>query len=182
MEWNDGILLPDYVTVNLGDPISISPSYIAPGLIQIVWTDSTGTVLSNEDILNIDQVINIQNITLTGLDQYGCIDMDEIEIRVNRNIGIYTPNIFSPNGDGNNDYFRPKVNQSLAALKEMMIYDRWGNLVYSVKSIADLSMWQGWDGKINGLDAITGVYVYIATYVALDSEEETISGDVTIVR
>ena len=182
VEWNDGILLPDYVTVNLGDPISISPSYIAPGLIQIVWTDSTGTVLSNEDILNIDQVINIQNITLTGLDQYGCIDMDEIEIRVNRNIGIYTPNIFSPNGDGNNDYFRPKVNQSLAALKEMMIYDRWGNLVYSVKSIADLSMWQGWDGKINGLDAITGVYVYIATYVALDSEEETISGDVTIVR
>ena len=139
----------------------------------IIVATPTNYILGPSDILN---------ITLTGLDQYGCIDMDEIEIRVNRNIGIYTPNIFSPNGDGNNDYFRPEVNQSLAALKEMMIYDRWGNLVYSVESIADLSMWQGWDGKINGLDAITGVYVYIATYVALDSEEETISGDVTIVR
>lgn len=182
VEWIDGIILPDDVTIDLGDPISISPNYIAPELLQIVWTDSSGAVISNADILNIDQIIGTQNISVTGIDQYGCIDMDKIEVRVSRNIGIFTPNIFSPNGDGNNDYFRPEVNQSLAALKEMMIYDRWGNLVYSASSITDLSSWQGWDGMINGSDAISGVFVFIATYVALDSKEETVTGDVTIIR
>lgn len=182
VDWDNGIALPDDVTINLGNPVSISPSYIAPEMIDIVWTDTAGMVLSNEEILTIDEVIGVQDITVTGIDQYGCIDMDEIQIRVNRNIGIYTPNIFSPNGDGSNDYFRPEVNQSLAALKEIVIYDRWGNLVYTAEAIADLSAWQGWDGTFNGKDAISGVYVFIATYVALDAKEETVSGDVTIIR
>lgn len=183
IDLNDGILLPDDITIQLGDPLAISPAYRAPEIQQIVWTNNAGEVLSNEDILNIDQIIGIQEITVTGVDQYGCVASDEIIVRVDRsNVAIYTPNIFSPNGDGNNEYFRPETSHAITALREMTIYDRWGNLVYSVESIADLSMWQGWDGKINGSDAITGVYVYIATYIALDSEEETISGDVTIVR
>ena len=183
IELNNAIsLLEDIITVKLGDAISISPNYIAPEVIQIVWTDTDGVVISNEDILNIDQVTGEQNITIIGVDSLGCIDMDQIEITVDRNIGIYTPNIFSPNGDGRNDYFRPVVNQSLAALKEMVIYDRWGNLVYAIESIADLNAWQGWNGKIDGSDATAGVYVYFATYIALDGEEEIVTGDITITR
>jgi len=143
VDWNDGILLPDDVTISLGNPLTLSPSYIAPEFIQIVWTDTEGEVLSNEDIYEIESVLGAQDVTVTGIDQYGCIDMDEIQIRVNRNIGIHPPNIFSPNGDGNNDYFKPVVNQSLASLKEMMIYDRWGNLVFAAAGITDLESWQG---------------------------------------
>ena len=182
VDWNDGIALPDDITVNLGNAVSLSPSYIAPEFIQIVWTDEEGIVLSNDDIYNIDTVLSVRDITVTGIDQYGCVDSDEIQIRVNRNIGIHPPNIFSPNGDGNNDYFKPVVNQSLAALKEMMIYDRWGNLVFAAAGITDLESWQGWDGKFNGSDAVAGVYVYFATYIALDAADEVISGDITIIR
>ena len=182
IDWNDGILLPADTLVQLGDPISISPDFIAPELIQFVWTDELGDVLSNEEILTIDQVIGRQEIKVIGVDQYGCVDEDQIVIRVDRNVGIFTPNIFSPNGDGSNDFFRPETNRSISALKEMMIYDRWGNLVYAEESITDLTMWRGWAGKFNGSDAIAGVYVYIATYVALDGLEEVISGDITIIR
>jgi len=89
VDWDNGIALPDDVTINLGNPVSISPSYIAPEMIDIVWTDTAGMVLSNEEILTIDEVIGVQDITVTGIDQYGCIDMDEIQIRVNRNIGVH---------------------------------------------------------------------------------------------
>ncbi len=177
----DAIILPQDTLVLLGDPITISPEYRAPEILQIIWTDENGE-LSNDDILNIDQVIGRQEITVTGVDQYGCVEDDQIVIRVDRNVGIYPPNIFSPNGDGSNDYFRPEVNQSINALKEMMIYDRWGNLVYAEESIIDLNMWRGWDGKFNGSEAMAGVYVFIATFVALDGGEEVVSGDITIIR
>ena len=182
IEWDGGIILPEDLTIQLGDPLTITPKYRAPEMQSIVWTDEEGE-LSKEDILNLDQVIGEKEITVTGEDQYGCVDDDQIIVRVDRsNVVIYTPNIFSPNGDGSNDYFKPQSSDAISALREMMIYDRWGNLVYFAESIADLSMWQGWDGKFNGGDAITGVYVYIATYIALDGEEEVVSGDITIIR
>jgi gliding motility-associated-like protein len=155
---------------------------VAPDFLQTVWLDEAGEVLSNDPTLLLTGVSQDQEITMTAVDEYGCVDEDNIVIRVDRNIGIYTPNIFSPNGDVSNDYFRPTVNESIASLKEINIYDRWGNLVYHRENLTDLSVWQGWDGKFNGKDAIAGVYVYISTFLALDGQEENISGDITLIR
>ena len=182
IEWIDGILLPQDTTIELGDALAISPAYVAPGLLQIVWTDELGNVLSNDDIMYLDQIIRPTTISVTGVDQYGCIDSDQINVRVDRNVGIYTPNIFSPNGDGTNDYFRPTTNKSVSVLKDMVIYDRWGNLVYSASQITDMDSWNGWNGKMNGIDVGSGVYVYLARFIALDGVEEIVTGDVTILR
>ena len=38
---------------------------------------------------------------------------------------------------------------------EMTIYDRWGQQVYSTEDVN-----KPWDGKVNGADLVTGVYVY----------------------
>jgi len=182
IEWIDGILLPQDTTIELGDALAISPAYVAPGLLQIVWTDELGNVLSNDDIMYLDQIIRPTTISVTGVDQYGCIDSDQINVRVDRNVGIYTPNIFSPNGDGTNDYFRPTTNKSVSVLKDMVIYDRWGNLVYSASQITDMDSWNGWNGKMNGTDVGSGVFVYLARFIALDGVEEVVTGDVTILR
>ncbi len=180
--WNDGIELPSDTVVNLGADITIQPVYVAPELLQTIWLDESGETLSTDPTLLLEGVINRQEVKMTATDQYGCMDEDNIVIRINRNVGIYAPNIFSPNGDGSNDYFRPIVNESIASLKEINIYDRWGNLVYQRENIMDLSVWQGWNGKHHGADAITGVYVYISTFLALDDKEEQISGDITLIR
>lgn len=37
----------------------------------------------------------------------------------------------------------------------MYIYDRWGKIVFESDDIED-----GWDGKVNGYNAIPGVYSY----------------------
>lgn len=182
ISWNDGVILPSDTLVTLGDPLTISPLYIDPSFKQVVWTDQEGQVLSNDNILSIPTITNNQNITLTAVDEYSCIDEDEIQIRVDRNIGIYVPNIFSPNGDGVNDYFRPVVNGSIATLREFYIYDRWGNQVHTADNQLAIENWLGWDGKINGKDAITGVYVYIGTFIALDNLPEMISGNITLIR
>ena len=182
IDWENGVALSSDTTVELGSDITIIPDYIAPEFIQIVWLDEAGQVLSNESNLSLTNILGRQEVTISAVDEYGCIDEDNIVIRVDRNIAINTPNIFSPNGDLANDYFRPIVNESIAALKEMNIYDRWGNLVYYQENLTDLNSWQGWDGTYNGSEVNSGVYVYLATFIALDSKEEMVSGDVTLIR
>lgn len=182
ISWNDGVELPTDTVINMGSDITITPLYVDPEFSQTFWIYQNEEVLPNSSSITLTEVIEREEIRFNAIDEYGCVDEDNIVIRVNRDIGIYTPNIFSPNGDISNDYFRPVVNESIASLQEFNIYDRWGNLVYHQEDISDLEMWQGWDGKFNGEEAVTGVYVYLASFLALDGQEESISGDITLIR
>ncbi len=68
-------------------------------------------------------------------------------------------NVFTPNGDNMNDYFKPE-NVSIRSF-EISIFTRAGMRVYHYKG-NDLRSWQGWDGRINGgKDAAEGVYFYV---------------------
>ena len=73
---------------------------------------------------------------------------------------IYVPNAFTPNGDGNNDFFRivPLENYTL---ERFTIYNRWGNVVFNTSSPG-----KGWDGNFNNLPQPMGTYVY---YIKLHS-------------
>ena len=66
---------------------------------------------------------------------------------------IWVPNIFSPNGDGNNDvlYVRGKGVQDVL----FKVYNRWGEKVFESTSLDD-----GWDGTIRGKDVNNAVFVY----------------------
>ena len=69
-------------------------------------------------------------------------------------------NVFSPNNDGWNDYFKPHT-VSLRGF-EIWIYTRAGKRVYYYRG-DDLRSWQGWDGRIenSGNEAAEGVYYYV---------------------
>ena len=182
ISWDDGISLPSDTVLNLGSDFLVTPDYIAPEFQQTVWLNELGEVLSNDATLQLTGILERQEISISAVDEFGCVDEDQIVIRVNRNIGVYAPNIFSPNGDTANDFFRPVVNESIESLKEINVYDRWGNLVYHEESITDLPSWQGWDGRYNNQLATSGVYVYSAIFIALDGVEESIAGDITLIR
>ncbi|MBE9468345.1 MAG: gliding motility-associated C-terminal domain-containing protein [Bacteroidetes bacterium] len=81
------------------------------------------------------------------------------------------PNVFTPNGDGTNDYFKIKT-EEIVSIKtfEMFIISRWGRKVYQYKysykdcyNKSDYNKWEGWNGKINGDggEASPGLYFYI---------------------
>ncbi len=59
---------------------------------------------------------------------------------------VFLPNLFTPNGDGNNDVFRLR-STDLSQLKsiELIVLDRYGNQVYATKNIQEASE-KGWDG------------------------------------
>lgn len=87
------------------------------------------------------------------------------------------PNAFSPNGDGINDFLFP-VRIGNATLKEVAIYNRWGEQVF-ISSGGDFN----WDGTYNDLPCSIGVYVYVVFYREfVDGREVMLKGNSTLIR
>lgn len=88
-------------------------------------------------------------------------------------------NAFSPNGDGNNDRFRPVVSRGLMLGYELRIYTRWGQLIY-----ADADPKKGWDGTLHGGPrANVGTYIWWVTYRKEANGAPTVlSGIVNVLR
>ncbi len=69
------------------------------------------------------------------------------------------PNVFTPNGDGKNDTFRPLSCPAFVETVNFTVYNRWGAKVFETN---DLNL--NWDGKSsNGQDLAAGQYFYEAT-------------------
>jgi gliding motility-associated-like protein len=88
---------------------------------------------------------------------------------------IYSPNAFSPNGDGANDVFN--LVGVYVGDYSLLIYDRWGNEIYTTNSTKT-----GWDGTNNGKSCPEGVYVFRANGIGYDGRELEMKGSVTLIR
>lgn len=89
------------------------------------------------------------------------------------------PNAFTPNDDGVNDRFGVTLQYCEVQILEFSIYSRWGELMFQAQEATDR-----WDGTtLNGTEAPSDVYVYVARYkVADETDERFEKGDVTLLR
>lgn len=97
---------------------------------------------------------------------HGCVAFDTITIGVVPP-GLYgLPNAFTPNGDGQNDFFYPFFPPgSSAYVSELRIYNRWGQLVYSGL------LTPGWDGNVGGQPAPMDTYTYYIQVTVPDASQ-----------
>ncbi|MEE2700313.1 MAG: gliding motility-associated C-terminal domain-containing protein [Bacteroidota bacterium] len=103
----------------------------------------------------------------------GCYDTITMTIHVQ---GVDVPNVFTPNGDGTNDYFVVD-NHGMETLN-MLIFNRWGGKVYEWNTSQT-----AWDGKgLDGEDLPDGVYYYLLTAVGEDGYPYEERGSVTLIR
>lgn len=93
------------------------------------------------------------------------------------------PNVITPNGDGYNDVFEPKVTGlSLITGAKTVIFNRWGNILWDTDD--PLIQWDG-KSKVTKLDCPPGTYFYVTdiTYIGEVGEEKLhLQGSITIVR
>jgi gliding motility-associated-like protein len=91
---------------------------------------------------------------------------------------FFTPNAFTPNGDGLNDKFIPLANVLDLETYDLTIYDRWGQLLYATTDPSS-----GWDGTAGGSLVPNGVYVFRAEMTdAIKRDRYEVFGHVTVVR
>lgn len=95
----------------------------------------------------------------------GCMDTATVQIPGCK-CKIKINNVFTPNNDQINDYFKPELENVIAL--EMYIYDRWGSLIFKTTGLDAF-----WDGTVkNGRACAVGVYYCIFKYRCKDATEQ----------
>jgi gliding motility-associated-like protein len=107
----------------------------------------------------------------------GCKVSDSVAITLVEDPLVVVPNAFTPNLDGINDEFLPII-QGLFVAEIFMVFNRWGELVYSTTDIT-----KGWDGKRDGKNSEMGTYVYyLKGRSATTGLEYFVKGNVVLLR
>ena len=118
------------------------------------------------------------DVELIVVNQYGCTDTAYNVVIMNGVYNFYVPSGFTPNGDGVNDVFFPKGEGVDALEYEMIIFDRWGAVVFES---SETSM--EWDGTKLGTALPQGVYIWkVRTKDQYKGTEYQHIGHVTLVR
>tara|TARA_R110002020_G_scaffold132907_3_gene296705 strand:+ start:34104 stop:36095 length:1992 start_codon:yes stop_codon:yes gene_type:complete len=155
----------------------IFESIISEEFIGWEWSFGDGEASSEKDPIHIFQTSGNFEVTLTAFDIYGCSSVEKNSIQVNAPLEFITiPNAFTPNGDGLNDTFIPKLRA--VSNFSMDIFNTWGEKLYSTASLET----QGWDGTHQGQESPPGNYLYQITYTSREGEKFTRTGGVTLIR
>jgi len=135
--------------------ISSHPFHLhASGGLTYNWLPAVG--LDNPSVANpVALLQDDMTYTLSVTTAEGCKDEDIINIKIFRGSNIYVPSAFTPNNDGLNEVLRP-LYQGIKTLHYFSVYNRWGESVFSTKTITG-----GWDGNFNGTRQSSGVYIWM---------------------
>ncbi|NIJ54221.1 T9SS type B sorting domain-containing protein [Dyadobacter arcticus] len=74
--------------------------------------------------------------------------------------GIEAPEAFSPNQDEMNEIFFVYGNKCVKMIREMTVYNRWGEIIFRKTNFPFSDPSSGWDGTYQGLLSAAGVYPY----------------------
>ena len=174
--------LGDDWQIELGESIQINPFFSEP-VENFIWSPA--------ELIDCDMdceslaftPINSAVYSLTASSENGCIASDSIFVQVETVRKVYIPNAFSPNDDGINDFFTvygavPNIQQ----IEQLIIFDRWGSIVFEQKGFLPNNASAGWNGKIRGKSATPNIYTYFAEIRFLDNVVVLYEGDVTLVK
>jgi gliding motility-associated-like protein len=89
--------------------------------------------------------------------------------------GIFIPNTFTPNNNGQNDVFRVYTNVLRSV--HWMVFNQWGEKVFET---ADLE--GTWDGTYKGKPQPIGVYVYVVVGTYPNGNKVTQKGTFNLIR
>ena len=192
---NSTVLLPALINV-FPTPVAAftsSPSSISILDPQVFFTDSSlnatswnwnfGDFLNSSSFLQNPSFIYSEpvcyQVTLTVSNSTGCSNATTHEICIDPEVSLFVPNAFTPNGDGNNDIFTPKGEGLTNDNYALLIFDRWGNLIFESHALEN-----GWDGKARGHSEISQVdtYVWKLSVIDLKNQHHYLEGHVNLLK
>jgi len=114
-------------------------------------------------------------VSLIVTNDNGCNDTVSEKLRVSPEFLVYISNSFTPNGDGFNDIWLPRI--FVTKDYSLEIRDRWGS---SILKTNDFRL--GWNGSKNnnGKECPTGVYHYDISATDLDNKVHLYTGTITL--
>lgn len=174
------VTMPSTITMQVGFPVSIPADYSSN---VISWTWSPSSTLNCGDCPQ--PVTNPKFDTkyqVAFVDSNGCKNTGQVQVIVIcKNANVFVPNTFSPNGDGNNDVFYVR-GKGLDRVKNLRIYNRWGEIVFEQQNFPVNDPMYGWNGTYKGSKPVPGVYVYQVEVFCDNSQIIHFEGNVALIQ
>ena len=175
------VSLPFQMKTDFCGSIILDPEITGESNASYQWFPQAG--LSCIDCPSPELLIPVQDqYSLIVSNGNSCRDSTAIIVRLSNDNLIYTPNIFSPNADKDNDFFQLSPGCATLGIKAMAIYDRWGHPIFSKSEINHLDETEFWDGTIDGKQAAQGVYLWTIEIELVNGESKRLFGEFTLVR
>jgi large repetitive protein len=178
------VSLEPEAAVALGDSYLLSPVLnLLPGQVSsVVWAPEVG--LDCVDCLRPHVTPSGETVyTVEVTDVNGCTGTAAILIKVDRQVDVYVPNVFSPNNDGINDrlviFAKPGL---LSRVLNFRVFTRWGESVFEAQNFPPNDQSYGWDGRHRSKDLDAAVFVWLAEVELIDGSREILKGGVTLLR
>ena len=142
------------------------------------WRPSRGldNIRVANPVVTLGAIGEVTNYTVETVTDNGCLGEGYVTVKVYKGQDIYVATAFTPNGDGRNDKFIP-IPVGIKSLNYFRVFNRWGQLLFQTKQLHD-----GWDGKFNGAEQASGVYVWMIEAVTDKDKVITKKGTVTLIR
>lgn len=167
-----------------GDSVNICFFNPAPGsVVSWAWVfDGSQTSSLQTPCFTVNDS-GLYCVSLAVQDSFGCLDTATSCVRVLSEAVITFPNVFTPNGDGFNDFFNA-TSSGVQALR-FDIFDRWGVLIQTINLTGGdvTAPTSGWNGRTTaGNNATDGVYYWVATVTDYQNRVKDYSGFVHLLR
>ncbi len=135
------------------DPVSFFDLSVGE-VIDWKWDFGDGFDSDEIDPIHTYDAPGTYEVVLTVTDRTGCKTVKSTTLEITEGYRIMVPTAFTPNNDGNNDFFRPRM---LGLTKvRLIIYNTWGEVIFSTDDVET----KGWDGTVKGKRAENGNYVF----------------------
>lgn len=176
---------PSLITLSPGSTAQINLTVNVPAaqISSVVWTPNTGLTATSDPLVwqvSVTESTTYQ-VTVTTVD--GCSAQADIQVEITTDPPVlFIPNAFSPNdANGINDVFFPSSRPgTITSVKNMAIYDRWGNAMFLRTDFPPDDADYGWDGRFRDRQMDPGVYIYVIEVILPDGKNRIYKGDVTL--
>jgi gliding motility-associated-like protein len=121
------------------------------------------------------------NYTVLVTDEWGCTGLAALEVLVKRNIRVFIPGAFTPDGDGINDGFT-LYSPEIKEIMHLEIFDRWGNRVFDKRSFPPNDPSVGWDGAFRAQQMTPAVFAFVAEVELHTGEKLIYHGEFQLLR
>jgi len=162
-----------------GSSITLAPT--VSGAVSWVW--SPAEYLNCTTCLNpVSKPLTSILYKLTAYNIDGCTNHDYIKLSLLcKNSLVFIPNAFTPNNDNKNDRFNI-TGSGIKSIKSIIIYNRWGNVIFERRNIGINDYNNSWDGTYKGQSVEQGAYVYLINTECEGGDVFNFKGTVMIVR
>ncbi len=141
--------------------------------------DGLGTsTLTNPSFVFPNTAPGSYTVCLAVENSAGCVDSICHDIIIYDEFIVYVPNSFTPDNDGRNDIFLPVVSGHDPLSYELLIFNRWGELIFETEHSES-----GWDGTYKTVMSKEDTYVWkIKVKSAIDNKQHDFIGHVNLLK